>query len=90
MLRDFDMGLPSLPKTVPVITHSVKAVFPVNFLVNIIIREIHKNMMSLPVISTLVGTNVSRSSVAVTSPFQPKVENAQSPLENQVSKTSWS
>src|SRR5687767_8811208 len=82
LFRDLDIGLPSFPSTVPVMTQSLNATLPVNFFVSIIIRETHKKMMSRPVTSTSVGRNVSRSSVSVTSPFQPRVENAHNADEN--------
>src|ERR1051325_6588309 len=97
LLRDFDIGLPSLPSTVPVTTTSSKAFLPVNLRVSIIIRETHRKIMSRPVTRTSVGRKVSRSTgpqppsaatlagegacVPVGSPVHPNVENAHNPLE---------
>src|SRR5436309_884100 len=88
LFRDFDIGLPSLPRTVPVTTTSSNGFLPVNLSVSITIRETHRKMMSRPVTSTSVGKNVLKSGVSVISPFQPKVENAHRPDENHVSSTS--
>src|SRR5436309_6113080 len=103
------MGLPSLPRTVPVITQSLKAISPVNLRVSIIILDTHKKIISRPVTKTSVGRNTSKSeppawaggpdaalrptsgppaNAGGSDPVQPNVENAQSPEENQVSRTS--